>query len=155
MIRVRPASANEVRGVQMQVLRPHGALPGDRPHPVSWRHLAAEVDGQVVGAVSVGPARWERADLTPLPRPHWQLRSMAVLTAYRGGAGARLLSAAVATARESGAGALWAAARIEALGLYLRGGWQAVGGPWDKPGIGPHRYVVLPLRARPPSEPRA
>ncbi len=146
-MRVRPASPDEVRGVQTLVLRPHGPLPGDRPHPASWRHLAADVDGQVVGAVSVGPAPWLRADLAPLPRPHWQLRSMAVLPEHRGGVGADLLSAAVATARGAGAGGVWATARTAALGLYRRGGWRVVGDQWDKPGIGPHHYVVLSLRA--------
>ena len=146
-MRVRPASPDEVRAVQTRVLRPDGPLPGDRPHPASWRHLAAEVDGHVVGAVSVGPAPWRRPDLAPLPRPQWQLRSMAVLAEYRGGVGARLLAAAVATAREAGAGGLWATARTAALGLYRRGGWRAVGEQWEKAGIGPHRYVVLSLRA--------
>ena len=146
VLRVRLASPDEVRGVQLQVLRPLGPLPGDRPHPATWRHLAAEVDGRVIGAVSVGPAPWERPDVAPLPQPHWRLRSMAVLPEYRGGVGANLLAAAVTTARGAGAGGLWASARDGALGLYRRGGWRVVGEQWDKPGIGPHHYVLLSLR---------
>jgi hypothetical protein len=38
---------------------------------------------------------------------------------------------------------MWADARQEALGLYVRGGWRVVGDPWLKPGVGPHRHVVL------------
>lgn len=68
---------------------------------------------------------------------------MAVLPEYRGGTGAALLSAAVDIAWTGGARGLWATARREALGLYLRGGWQVVGPEWHKAGVGPHRFIVL------------
>ncbi len=126
----------------MQVLRPDGPLPGDRPFPPDWHHLAALVGGEVIGACSVGPAPWPRPDLAAPDAPQWQVRSMAVLPAHRGGVGAALLSAAVDLASSQGAGSLWATARVPALGLYQRDGWRVVGPPWDKPGIGPHRYVI-------------
>lgn len=139
---VRPASAEEVRPVQQAVLRPAGPLAGDQPHPPDWLHFAAEIDGAVVGACSVGPSAWTNLDVCVLPAPTWQLRSMAVLPAHRGGVGAQLLVAAVSGAHSAGASCLWANARVAALNLYLRGGWRIVGQPWDKPGVGPHRYVV-------------
>jgi N-acetylglutamate synthase-like GNAT family acetyltransferase len=140
---VRPASIDDVRPVQQAVLRPAGPLAGDQPHPADWLHFAAEIDGEVVGACSVGPSAWTHRDLCVLPAPTWQLRSMAVVPVHRGGVGARLLAAAVSGADAAGAESLWANARVAALNLYLRGGWQVVGEQWHKPGIGPHRYVVL------------
>lgn len=68
---------------------------------------------------------------------------MAVLAEYRGGVGARLLDAVVEAALNEGAKGLWANARQAAVGLYVRGGWEVVGGPWEKPGVGTHRFVVL------------
>lgn len=142
---MRPASVSDVRDVQRRVLRPDGPLPGDTEHPADWRHVAAEVDGRVVGACSIGPAPWEHDEVAALAAPTWQLRSMAVLPDFRGGVGARLLETAVTTARDAGAGSLWANARVVAVNLYLRAGWRVVGQPWDKPGIGPHRYLVRDL----------
>lgn len=134
--------------MQQQVLRPDGPLPTDRPHPPDWQHVAALVDGLVVGACSVGPAPWSHPELLGLRAPQWQLRSMAVLPERRGGVGSRLLRAAVEVAAQAGAGSLWADARVAALGLYERGGWLVVGQEWIKPGVGPHMYVVLEDPAR-------
>ena len=39
--------------------------------------------------------------------------------------------------------------RVRALGLYRRSGWVVVGPEWDKPGVGPHRYVIRRISARP------
>lgn len=144
---VRSATTEQVRAVQLQVLRPHGRLPADVEPTGLWLHVAAFAGEQVVGACSVGPAPWPHADLVSLSAPQWQLRSLAVLPDYRGGVGAQLLAAAVDRARLAAAGSLWANARVAAVGLYRRGGWQAVGPQWHKPGIGAHRYVVLGLNS--------
>ena len=143
---VRPASEAEVRPVQLRVLRPDGPLPGDTPFPAHWGHVAALVDDQVIGACSIGPSPWPRPDLAELPAPQWQLRSMAVLPEHRGGVGAVLLSAAEDIAAREQVASLWATARVRALGLYRRGGWRVVGPEWDKPGVGPHRYVIRLMR---------
>ena len=140
---VRPASIDEVRPVQQAVLRPAGPLAGDQPHPPDWLHFAAEINGEVVGACSVGPSDWVHLDVCVLPTPTWQLRSMSVLAQHRGGVGTQLLITAVSGAQAAGTNCVWANARVAALNLYLRGGWTIVGQPWDKPGVGPHRYVVL------------
>lgn len=139
---IRQATYDEVRAVQLRVLRPNGPLPGDTEPGPGWLHVAAEVDGRVVGACSVGPSEWTHPDVAQLPAPAWQLRSMAVLPAFRGGTGEALLGAAVDMAWGSGAACLWANARVEALGLYTRCGWQVVGEEWLKPGIGPHRWII-------------
>ncbi len=69
---------------------------------------------------------------------------MAVLPEHRGGVGSVLLAAAQDLAEGMGAGCLWATARVPALGLYRRAGWVVVGPQWDKPGVGPHRYIIGP-----------
>lgn len=140
---IRPAGVAEVRPLQQSVLRPDGPLPSDRPTPAGWLHLAAELRGRIVGAASLGPASWPRPDLADLPQPTWQLRSMAVHPSRRGGGiGTALVEAAVAAAERQSAASLWAEARVQALPLYGRTGWRIVGPRWDKPGVGPHRYVV-------------
>ena len=138
VIEIRQATYDEVRPVQQAVLRPDGPLPADTPMPDDWVHVAAVLDGSVVGACSTGPRPWPHPELADLLEPQWQLRAMAVLPQHRGGVGAKLLAAIVALSP----GSLWAEARIAALPLYLRGGWLVVGEQWHKPGIGPHRWIV-------------
>lgn len=140
---IREATYNEVRDVQLTVLRPNGALPGDSEPTAGWLHVAAEIDGQIVGACTIGPSPWQHPEVAALPEPQWQLRSMAVLPEFRGGTGTALLEAVVDRARVAGAASLWANARVAALGLYLRRGWVVVGPEWIKTGIGPHRWIVL------------
>lgn len=142
VIEIRQATYDEVRPVQQTVLRPDGPLPADTPMPDDWVHVAAVLDGRVIGAVSAGPRPWPHPDVLDLPEPQWQLRAMAVVPEHRGGVGAQLLAAI----SELAPGSLWAEARVAALGLYVRGGWRVVGQPWDKPGVGPHRWVLLSRR---------
>lgn len=73
---------------------------------------------------------------------------MAVLPDYRGGVGSQLLDAVVTAAVHGGAGSCWANAREAAVSLYVRGGWEVVGDPWVKRGVGPHRFVVLSVVPR-------
>ena len=142
---IRDATQSEVRDVQLEVLRPHGPLPGDADPPADCLHVAAVVAGRVVGACSVGPAQWSHPELMELPAPQWQLRSMAVLPHYRGGTGTALLEASVRRAERGGAASLSANARVAALGLYQRAGWTIVGPQWDKAGIGPHHWIVFKI----------
>lgn len=137
---IRSATYEEVRAVQQAVLRPDGPLPGDIPMPSDWVHVAAVREGAVVGACSAGPRPWRHPEIVVLPQPQWQLRAMAVLPEHRGGVGAQLLAAIVELC--TGA-AMWAEARVAAVPLYVRGGWTVVGPEWDKPGIGPHRWITL------------
>lgn len=84
--------------------------------------------------------------MVELPALAWQLRSVAVLPEHRGaGVGAALVSGAQAVAAGHGAATLWAEARVAALSLYQRLGWHTVGADWDKPGVGPHRFVWIVL----------
>lgn len=146
---VRLASLSEVRALQQAVLRPNGPVLGDRPPPDDAVHIGAFAEGVPVGAATILPAplpsSWP-ADPADLPGPTWQLRSMAVAAGHRGtGVGALVLALAEGTAAGRGAATLWASARVPALSFYARAGWTVVGDEWDKPGVGPHRWVYLAL----------
>jgi GNAT superfamily N-acetyltransferase len=142
---VRLATLDEVRGLQLAVLRPNGPLPDDRPPPPGTVAVGAFEDRVPVGAASLIPgARWPGP--ATVAAPAWQLRSMAVRADRRGaGIGRLVLDRAVVAAREGGAATLWAEARTVALPFYVRAGWGVVGDEWVKPGVGPHRWIVLPL----------
>ena len=146
---VRLASLVEIRALQLAVLRPDGPLPGDVAPPADALHVGAFDDvGAAIGAATIAPASWPGPGA--LEPPTWQLRSMAVRPDLQGrGIGRSVLALAVATARERGAVTLWAQARVGALDFYLGAEWTAVGPVWDKPGVGPHRYVTLRLAPAP------
>ena len=141
---VRVADLGEVRPLQLAVLRPNGPLPGDRPPPEGALHVAALRDGVVIGAATVLPEPWPGPGM--VREPTWRLRSMVVAEAQRGtGIGRAVLDEAVALAAARGAGSLWAEARSHALGFYRSTGWTVLGEEWIKPGIGPHRYILMAL----------
>lgn len=158
---VRLASLDEVRDLQLAVLRPNGPLPNDAAPPPDALHIGALLDGTVIGAATILPAplpaTWPgtdglsapaRSGTDQLPEPTWQLRSMAVRADLRGReVGRRVLARAVEIAHERGGATLFAAARVSALGFYTGAGWSAVGPVWDKPGVGPHRWVFLDVGA--------
>jgi GNAT superfamily N-acetyltransferase len=149
---VRLADLDEVRPLQLAVLRPDGPIPGDAPPPPEAVHVGAFEDDVAIGAATVVPAPWPGPGALPLPT--WQLRSMVVRADLRRtGVGALVLRLAEDTAAGRGAAALWANARVGALGFYVRAGWTVVGEEWDKPFVGPHRWVTLtvdPEARRPP-----
>lgn len=142
------------RALQLRIMRPNGPLPTDREPPDDWLQLVARDDsGDIIGAARFGPSPWPRSDLADPPTPAWQLRSVAVLPEQRGGGfGTALIGGAQAVAVTRGAATLWAEARLAALPLYQRLGWHAVGAEWDKPGVGPHRFVWVALLHDDPTE---
>lgn len=101
-------------------------------------HLAALIDGDVVGCVTFLESTFEGA-------PAWQLRGMAVDASYRGtGLGRTLL--------EEGKRVLeaacpprpwWCNARESAAGFYEKLGWEKVSDRFDIPVVGPHYRMVL------------
>jgi GNAT superfamily N-acetyltransferase len=139
---VRVADLAEVRALQQAVLRPSGPLPTDRPAPGGTIAVGAFDGAEAVGTACVNPAPWPGPGT--VAEPAWQLRSMAVRADRRSaGIGRRVLDQAVDTAREHGAATLWADARVAALPFYVRAGWTVVGDQWEKPRVGPHRWIVL------------
>jgi GNAT superfamily N-acetyltransferase len=137
---VRGAALEEVRPLQLAVLRPNGPLPGDRPPPDGALHMAALRDGSVIGAATLVPEAWPGPGV--VRSPSWRLRAMVVAEAERGsGVGRAVLDRAVELAVSRGVGSLWAEARSSALGFYERSGWTVDADEWIKAGIGPHRYI--------------
>jgi ribosomal protein S18 acetylase RimI-like enzyme len=61
------------------------------------------------------------------------------------GAGAALLTALIQYAREQGAIRVWCNARLGALTLYRRAGFEVVSERFEIPEIGPHYRMELPL----------
>ena len=89
-----------------------------------------------------------------LPEPHpetpaegdWRLRGMATAPGRRGrGLGAVLVAACAAHATDAGGRRLWCHARVRAVALYERAGFERETGTFDVPGIGPHVRLSLPL----------
>lgn len=67
------------------------------------------------------------------------MRGMATLERARGrGAGSLILRELLAYADRSGCEVVWLNARPRAVPFYARAGFQAVGPPFDLPGLGPH-----------------
>jgi GNAT superfamily N-acetyltransferase len=104
---------------------------------------ARAADGEVVGTATVRRQRppWPESELGC-----FRVRGMAVAPGRRlAGIGSALLRACLAHVAERGAGVVWVNARVAALGLYLRAGFQPVSLPWADPVTGPHvsaRLVV-------------
>ncbi|WP_345770446.1 GNAT family N-acetyltransferase [Blastococcus saxobsidens] len=119
------------------VLRPDGGAitrAGDE-HPDTV-HLAARLDGAVIGVVRFSPAP---CPYRPGSRAPWQLRGMATDPAVRGtGVGRALVEHGLARLADLGADLVWCDARTSAVGFYERTGFRVVGEEFDKPDVGRH-----------------
>ncbi|SHN65345.1 Predicted N-acyltransferase, GNAT family [Geodermatophilus obscurus] len=144
-VTVEEVSAEATYDLRRAVLRPEGGevvwAGDDDPATV---HLAARTpDRRVVGVARLSPAPcpWR-----PEARAPWQLRGMATDPAVRGaGAGRALLGACLAAVAQRGGDLVWCDARTTAARFYERAGFTVVTGEYDKPGIGPHVGMVIPV----------
>jgi GNAT superfamily N-acetyltransferase len=129
-----------------RVLRAHQTLeelrfPAD-DDPRSAHFGAVDPTGEIVSTAVVFPEAppWE-----PSAEGAFRLRGMATDEAWRGrGIGAAVLAAAVDHVAAEGGRLLWCNARLPAVPLYARAGFERVGEEWDEPHIGPH--VAMQLR---------
>jgi predicted GNAT family N-acyltransferase len=139
---VAPEVTYALRGA---VLRPNGgeiAWAGDED-PATFHLAARSADGAVVGVVRFSPAAcpWRSDAGAP-----WQLRGMATAPGLRGaGVGRELLVVGLARVAARGGDLVWCDARTTAAGFYERMGFAVVTDPFDKPGIGPHVGMLIPL----------
>ncbi len=126
------------------VLRPDGG-------PIAWAgdedsatfHLAARPGDRVVGVVRFSPAPcpWRADAGAP-----WQLRGMATDPTLRGaGVGRALIVDGLARVAARGGDLVWCDARVPAVGFYERMGFTVVSDRFEKPSLGPHVGMVLPL----------
>ncbi len=101
-------------------------------------HVAHLVDGAVVGTGTI-----RRRPLPGDGVPGWQIRGMAVEARHRGkGIGSSVLTALLEHADEHGGGPVWCHARIAAVSLYERHGFESVGERFDDPVAGPQVLMV-------------
>jgi len=138
---VRRVPVERTRALRKAVLRPY--LPEDDPYVLDDDHLPTTVSFAAVTPddTVIGTAR-----VTPEPPPFdserersWRLRGMATSPESRNrGVGSAVLAAVMGHIAQSGGGILWCNARVDALGLYERGGMRRWGEVWDEPHIGPH-----------------
>lgn len=141
--------------LRQAVLRPDGgevAWAGDED-PETFHLAARDAEGAVVGVVRFSPAPcpWR-----PEARAPWQLRGMATDAVLRGaGAGRALVVDGLARIAARGGDLVWCDARVGAAGFYERMGFAVVTEPFDKPGIGPHVGMLIPLPPAPAGGPRS
>jgi ribosomal protein S18 acetylase RimI-like enzyme len=137
LIRVESVPAEQTRPLRQAVLRPHESLEELASHEQPGAHAVGAFDGErLVGVGFVGP------DGEP---GEWRVRGMATLPETRGrGVGTAVLDALVAHAAAQGATRIWCNARVPALSLYARAGFEAQSGEFEIPQIGPH--VVMARR---------
>jgi GNAT superfamily N-acetyltransferase len=139
---IRPITAADTRPLRRSILRPDQPLhdlvyPGD--DAAESLHVGAFAGERLLGVASV----FQQSPEHQPPSPHaWRLRGMAVVVeARRSGVGAALLAACEENVRSGGGTRLWFNARIEALAFYRALGYEAIGEPYDLPGIGEHCFA--------------
>jgi len=140
---VRRADVEELIDLRHRVLRaglPVETAHFDGDHEPDTVHLAAEMDGRIVGCCTLIRRAYEG-------RPGWQLRGMAVEPdVQRVGVGRELLAEVDRFMQSQPPElVLWCNARVPASGFYLRMGWQAVSNVFEIFTAGPH---VRMIRAR-------
>jgi len=99
-------------------------------------HLAAEINGKIVGCATVLLNTFDNQSAC-------QLRGMAVDRQHqRSGVGSQLLQEVHHIAAEKKVPILWANARTPAVNFYRKHGWQTVGEEFQIPHAGPHFRMV-------------
>ncbi len=159
-VRVEQVADDRTWALRQSVLRPHQSveqvaasdlLLATGPPPASFAALDArdEVVGTVRVAAGDPPAVVSGLALQGVGG--WRLRGMAVRADLRnGGLGNRLLDRAVAHVAGHGGGLLWCHARVPAMGLYRRAGFEVHGEPWEDSDIGPHVVMARLVEPAPP-----
>jgi ribosomal protein S18 acetylase RimI-like enzyme len=105
-------------------------------------HAGAFVDGRLVAVATV----IRRSPPGEGLETAWQVRGMATEPGDRGrGLGGRLLDTLVEHARASGGSLVWCNARVRAIPLYERHGFEREGDVFVVEGLGPHVRMRLAL----------
>jgi GNAT superfamily N-acetyltransferase len=140
--RVPAADTWELRRSVLRPLQSPGELAlADDDAPSTATFAAIDEDGRTVGTgrVALGPPPSSLADQVPGDPPAWRLRGMATREdARHAGVGTAVLGRIIRHVGEHGGGLLWCNARVPALSLYRRAGFDGHGQAWEDPEIGPH-----------------
>ena len=141
-VEIRLVTAAEVRPLRRRVLRAgRPASESDYPYDdlAEALHVAAVVDGAVVGCATVYPEPYEG-------RPAYRLRGMAVDPLLQGsGVGSRVIERAITELSDRGVLLLWCNARTTALPFYRRHGFVPVGDEFLAAHGIPHYLAVRKL----------
>jgi ribosomal protein S18 acetylase RimI-like enzyme len=137
LIRVAAVPAELTRPLRKAVLRPHESLEELASHEQPGAHAVGAFEGERLIAVGFVGADGEPDE--------WRVRGMATEPDARGrGAGSAVLDALIEHAADQGATRIWCNARIPAVSLYARAGFEVESEEFEIPGIGPH--VVMARR---------
>lgn len=138
--------------LRKRVLRPY--LPEDQPFtldddlsPTTVAYAAVTSEARVIGVARLNP---EPPPFAPTHPGGWRLRAMAADPEVRGlGVGSAVLRAVIGHVAAAGGGILWCNARVAALTLYERAGFESHGDVWHEPDIGPHLLMWMEVAACP------
>lgn len=121
----------ELIELRKKVLHPHGPVERVLYLEDSYAetlHVAIREEGRLIAC---GSLIFEKTVA--------RVRGMAVADGQRGkGLGSLILDALIEGAKDKGVAKIWCNARVAALSLYERKGFQKVGDVFDLPGGGPH-----------------
>lgn len=138
---VRRVDVQRTLPLRKAVLRPFLAadedyLPPDATLPAAVAHAALTPADEVIAAAVLTP---EAPPFEVGGRRSWRLRGMAARPDVRGqGVGSAVVAALIGHVAGCGGGILWCNARIAAVSLYERAGFERWGAEWEEPLIGPH-----------------
>ncbi len=129
---VEPIPVEATRPLRQAVLRPYLELAQlAASEPAGAVAFGVRGDGGEPVAVGLIGAEGEPGA--------WRIRGMATAPEARGrGFGSAVLAALLDHAAADGATRVWCNARVPALALYERAGFEVVSDEWDEPRIGPH-----------------
>jgi len=147
-VRVDVVSVDAVLPLRHRVLRPgrpesESSYSSDRD-PCTVHLAVLDDSGEVLACGTFFPE--------PLDgKSAWRVRGMATDPRRRGqGLGTAVLHAGIEHVASAGGSLLWCNARLGALALYRRAGFETVGAEFELPGIGAHYLAVLRLPGHPP-----
>lgn len=142
---VRRISHKDTYKIRQLILRPNGTekdchFEGDNEDQTF--HLGAFVDSQLVSIASFFFERHPKFD-----EPYqFRLRGMATLNEHRmKGLSSALLNRGFPIVKQNQCHLVWCNARLEAVGFYLKNGFEKVSEEFDVPNIGPHILMVKKL----------
>jgi predicted N-acetyltransferase YhbS len=144
-ISIEQVAAGDTYPLRAQELRQGRPLEMDGDDAPYALHLAARLDGDIVGVVRFHPrdCPWLEAEAP------WQLRGMATDPQVRRlGVGRALVAAGLSRVVQRGADLVWCDARAAAVGFYARIGFRPVTDEYELRPVGPHRGMVIELPIR-------
>ena len=142
-LRVRQVPVAAVLPLRHEVLRPGRPKAESRytadDEPTTVHLAVVDADDLVLACGTFFPERLDG-------EPAWRVRGMATRPAHRGrGLGTAIILAGIDHVVAHEGSLLWCNARVAALSLYRRVGFETVGELFDLPGIGAHYRAVLRL----------